>query len=107
LVLDAFESLPKRTELLPNYPNPANPETWIPYCLAEPGDVTLVIYDTSGREIRRFHLYSQLAGEYKDKDHAIHWDGKNQAGEPVSSGVYFYSLQASGASQTGKLAIIR
>jgi len=108
LVLDSFESLPDRTELLSNYPNPANPETWIPYRLAEDGDVTLVIYDTSGREIRRFHLYNQFAGEYKDKRHAIYWDGRNQSGEAVSSGVYFYSLQTAGvSSQTGKLVIIR
>jgi hypothetical protein len=107
LVLDAFDALPKQTELLANYPNPCNPETWIPYRVAHDGDVTLVIYDMSGRALRRFHLHDQLAGEYKDKGQAIYWDGKNEAGEPVSSGVYFYSLQAAGASQTRKLVIVR
>jgi hypothetical protein len=107
LVLDAFDALPKRTQLLANYPNPSNPETWIPYRLSEDGDVTLVIYGISGKEVRRFHLYKQLAGEYEDKQHAIYWDGRNQAGEPVCSGVYFYCLQAAGISQTRKLVIIR
>ena len=107
LVLDAFDALPKQTQLLSNYPNPSNPETWIPYRLSEDSDVTLVIYDISGKEVRRFHLYQQLAGEYQNKQHAIYWDGRNQAGETVGSGVYFYSLQTAGISQTRKLVIIR
>jgi len=107
LILDAFDALPKQTQLLANYPNPFNPETWIPYRLAQDSNVTVLIYDTSGREVRRFHLHNQLAGEYKDKERAVYWDGKNQAGESVSSGVYFYSMQAIGTSQTRKLVIIR
>ncbi len=107
LVLDSFASLPKRTQLLANYPNPFNPETWIPYRLSEDGNVSLVIYDMSGREVRRFHLGNQLAGEYQDKEHALHWDGRNYVGETVSSGVYFYSLQTHGVSQTRKLVVIR
>ena len=107
LVLDSFASLPKRTQLLANYPNPFNPETWIPYHLSDDGDVTLVIYDMSGREVRQFHLGNQLAGEYQDKEHALHWDGRNHVGETVSSGVYFYSLQTYRVSQTRKLVVIR
>ena len=107
LVLDAFAALPKQTELLSNYPNPCNPETWIPYRLSGDGDVVLIIYDVSGRELRRFNLHDQFAGEYQDKAHAIYWDGQNQVGEAVSSGVYFYSLQTAEAFQTRKLVIIR
>ena len=106
--MDAYAAIPSKTELLAHYPHPCNPETWIPYRLALDGDVTLVIYDTSGREVRRLHLYSQLAGEYADKEHAIYWDGRNEVGEIVSSGVYFYSLKANGEiHQTRKLVIIR
>jgi hypothetical protein len=107
LILDSLASLPRRTQLLANYPNPFNPETWIPYHLSEASDVTIVIYDMSGREVRRFHLQNQLAGEYQDKSHAVYWDGRNHSGEVVSSGVYFYSLQTARASQTRKLVIIR
>lgn len=97
----------KKTQLLANYPNPFNPETWIPYNLSADGDVLLMIYDSLGREIRRFHLRNQLAGEYQDKLHAIYWDGRNESGETVSSGVYFYTLEAAGVSQTGKMVIVR
>jgi hypothetical protein len=106
LLLDTFDSLPRKTEVLANYPNPFNPETWIPYRLAEDGHVTLIIRDVSGREVRRFHLGRQLAGEYVGKERAIYWDGRNESGELVGSGVYFYTLQA-GISITGKLVITR
>jgi len=76
-------------------------------CLSEDSDVILTIYDISGKEVRQFRLYRQLAGEYQDKQRAIYWDGRNQTGEPVGSGVYFYRLQAAGVSQTRKLVIIR
>ena len=107
LILDAFDALPSETQLLASYPNPSNPETWIPYRLSEDSDVILTIYDISGKEVRQFRLYRQLAGEYQDKQRAIYWDGRNQTGEPVGSGVYFYRLQAAGVSQTRKLVIIR
>ena len=103
----ALSAIPKQTRLLLNYPNPCNPETWIPYNLSEDGNVTLVIHDLLGREVRRFHLAHQLAGEYQDKAHAIHWDGKDESGETVGSGVYFYTLQTHGMSQTGKLVILK
>ena len=107
IVLDARCSLPKHTELLPNYPNPFNAETWIPYRLAEDSSVTLIIYDMMGREVKRFKLHNQLAGEYIRKGRAIYWDGRNQQGESVSSGIYFYTLKTPYFTQTRKLTITR
>jgi hypothetical protein len=107
LVVDSYASLPKSTELLANYPNPFNPETWIPFRLSKDGDVTVTIYDMSGRMVRQLSLYNQFAGEYVDKAKAIYWDGRNESGETVSSGIYFYSLQTGRTSQTRKLVIIR
>ncbi len=98
---------PKETELLPNYPNPFNPETWIPYHLANPADVTLTIYDTNGVMVRRLDLGDQQAGYYTDKTHAAYWDGRNNLGEAVGSGVYFYQLQAGDFSATRKLVILK
>ncbi len=83
---------PKETALLPNYPNPFNPETWIPYQLATPADVTLKIYDIQGRVVRDLDLGHQRAGIYQSKSRAAYWDGRNAVGEPVASGVYFYTL---------------
>ena len=83
---------PKETALLPNYPNPFNPETWIPYQLATPADVTLKIYDIQGRVVRDLDLGHQRAGMYHTRSRAAYWDGKNAVGEPVASGIYFYTL---------------
>ena len=85
---------PKETTLLPNYPNPFNPETWIPYHLAHAADVTLTIYDTKGTPVRRLDLGHQSAGYYTDRAKAAYWDGCNESGESVASGVYFYQLRA-------------
>ena len=87
----------RRTALLPNFPNPLNPETWIPYVLAEPSDVTLSIYGSTGALIRKVELGAQEPGVYTSRETAIHWDGRNTAGERVASGVYFYQLQAAPA----------
>ena len=84
--------LSKVTQLLQNYPNPFNPETWIPFELNQDSDVSLTIYDTVGRQIQRMDLGFQPAGTYLQRDHAIYWDGRNQSGEMVSSGVYFYTV---------------
>ena len=83
---------PQRTTLLPNYPNPFNPETWIPYELAEPATVTLRIYTMRGALVRTLHLGHQPAGTYQQRSRAAYWDGKNEVGESVASGVYFYTL---------------
>ncbi len=85
---------PTETELLANYPNPFNPETWIPYRLAEDAFVTLTIYDLSGQAIRTLDVGHRIAAAYKNRSKAVHWDGRNDVGEPVASGVYFYHLSA-------------
>ncbi len=97
--------LPEKSALLANYPNPFNPETWIPYELATSAEVALTIYDMHGGMIRRLDMGHQEAGIYRDKDRAVYWDGRNQKGEPVSSGIYFYTLKAGVFSATRKLLI--
>jgi len=98
---------PKETALLPNYPNPFNPETWIPYQLAEPADVTLSIHTADGTLVRTLALGHQPIGIYQNKSRAAYWDGNNQYGKPVASGVYFYTLNAGDFSQTKKMLILK
>ena len=98
---------PAKTELLPNYPNPFNPETWIPYHLAHAADVTLTIYDPIGVMVRQLDLGHHPAGYYTDETQAAYWDGRNHLGEMVGSGVYFYQLQAGDFSATRKLVILK
>ena len=85
---------PKEAELLANYPNPFNPETWIPYRLAEDAFVTLTIYDSKGRVVRTLEVGHRIASAYESRSRAIYWDGRNPVGERVASGVYFYHLSA-------------
>ena len=99
--------IPKETELLPNYPNPFNPETWIPYRLAEDGFVTLTIYDQRGRVIRRLDVGHQAASVYESRSKAIYWDGRNEVGDRVASGIYFYTLTAGDYSATRKMLILK
>ncbi len=96
---------PEETALLANYPNPFNPETWIPYQLAEPATVTLHIYTVSGALVRTLDLGHQPAGVYQQRTRAAYWDGRNQLGEPVASGVYFYTLTAGDFTATRKMLI--
>ena len=96
-----------RTELLPNYPSPFNPETWIPYRLGEDGDVTLTVYDANGRAVRTFAIGYQDAGEYVSRDKAVHWDGRNNIGEPVAAGVYFFHLATANYSGARETSIIK
>ena len=96
---------PQETILLANYPNPFNPETWIPYQLAKPADVTLTIYDIQGRVVRDLDLGHQRPGMYQSRARAAHWDGRNDIGEPVASGVYFYTLTAGNFTATRKMLI--
>ena len=98
---------PEKTELFANYPNPFNPETWIPYHLAHAAHVTLTIYDTTGVMVRQLDLGHQPVGYYTDKIKAAYWNGRNNLGEPVGSGVYFYQLQAGDFSATRKLVILK
>ena len=97
--------VPKETALLPNYPNPFNPETWIPYHLAKDADVALTIYAIDGQVVRRLALGHQPAGMYQNRSRAAYWDGKNAFGEPVASGVYFYTLTAGSFTATRKMLI--
>jgi len=99
--------IPAETALLANYPNPFNPETWIPYQLAESADVTLTIYDANGKMIRRLVVGHQAAGMYRSRSRAVYWDGRNQLGEPVASGLYFYALTAGEFSATRRMLILK
>ena len=96
---------PKKTALLPNYPNPFNPETWIPYQLAKPAEVSVSIYAADGKLIRTLVLGHQVVGTYHSRSRAVYWDGKNEIGESVASGVYFYTLTAGDFSATKKMLI--
>ncbi|MYK19047.1 T9SS type A sorting domain-containing protein [Candidatus Poribacteria bacterium] len=98
---------PKDTVLLPNYPNPFNPETWIPYHLAAATDVQITIYDATGGVVRRLDLGHQSAGYYTARSRAAYWDGKNALGESVASGIYFYQLQADTVSHLRKMLILK
>ena len=98
---------PEKTALLPNYPNPFNPETWIPFQLSRDAEVTLTIYDANGFMVRRLELGHQLVGYYSDRGRAAHWDGRNHVGEHVASGVYFYHLTAGEFSATRKMLILK
>ena len=104
--LVAYE-IPTETELLPNYPNPFNPETWIPYRLAEDAFVTLTIYDQTGQVVRTLDVGHQIASAYENRSKAIYWDGRNEFGEGVASGVYFYHLSAGDYSATRKMVILK
>ena len=97
--------LPEKTALLANYPNPFNPETWIPYDLAAAADVTVHIYAADGALIRTLALGHQAAGIYQSRSRAVYWDGRNNVGEPVASGVYFYTLTAGDFTATRKMLI--
>ena len=99
--------IPEETTLLHNYPNPFNPETWIPYQLATPAEVTLTIYDMNGRLVRRLEVGHQAAGMYRNRSRAVYWDGRNHLGESVASGLYFYTLTAGEFSATRRMLILK
>ena len=99
--------LPDDTQLLTNYPNPFNPETWIPYHLANASDVQITIYDTKGAVVRTLGLGHQAAGYYTNRNSAAYWDGRNGLGEKVASGVYFYQLEADNVSHLRKMVILK
>jgi len=99
--------IPEETALLANYPNPFNPETWIPYQLAESAEVTLTIYDINGEMIRRLAVGYQAAGMYRSRSRAVYWDGRNQLGESVASGLYFYTLTTGDFTATRRMLILK
>lgn len=93
--------------LYPNYPNPFNPDTWIPYQLGENTNVVIRIYNTTGQLIRILDLGHKRAGLYKDKDEAAYWNGANEAGEQVASGVYIYTINAGDFAVSGKMLMAK
>ena len=97
--------IPQETALLANYPNPFNPETWIPYQLAVPAEVALTIYDMNGGTVRRLEVGHQSAGMYQSRGRAVYWDGRNGRGESVASGLYFYTLRTGDFTATRKMLI--
>jgi len=99
--------VPPITQLEPNYPNPFNPETWIPYRLAKDAFVTLTLYEMRGNVVRTIDVGHRRAGVYVSKDKAIHWDGRNEKGERVASGVYFYTLTTDDFTATRKMLILK
>lgn len=100
-------AIPTCTELLQNWPNPFNPETWIPFKLKEESDVAITIYDINGRVIRTLDLGHVSAGIHNTKSKAAYWNGTNDVGEHVASGIYFYRLQAGNFSALRKMAILK
>ncbi|MYF99248.1 T9SS type A sorting domain-containing protein [Candidatus Poribacteria bacterium] len=96
-----------KTRVFPNYPNPCNPETWIPFQLAKPSDVTITIYSMRGKVVRTLALGHQASGVYHSKSNAAYWDGTNKLGEPVASGIYVYRFDANDFSTTNKILILK
>ena len=101
----AIGSVPDQTLLQSNYPNPFNPETWIPYHLANDTDVQISIYDINGGLVRQLDMGHQVAGYYTTRSRAAHWDGRNEFGERVATGLYFCTLTAGNFSATRKMLI--
>ena len=104
-LLAELTATPETTALLANYPNPFNPETWIPYHLATDAEVQLTIYNVRGDVVRALIFGHQAAGVYERRGRAAYWDGKNAVGEPVASGVYFYTFTAGDFTATRKMLI--
>jgi DNA-binding beta-propeller fold protein YncE len=100
-------SVPKATRLLANYPNPFNPDTWIPYELSDGSDVIIKIYTSAGQLVRTVDLGRKEAGYYVTKDKSAHWNGKNEAGESVASGLYFYSIVAGKYTSIRKMIVLK
>ena len=90
---------------MPNYPNPFNPETWIPYQLKEAADVRLTVYDVHGQTVQTLEVGYQPAGLYQSRDRAAYWDGRNQYGESVATGIYFCTLNAGTFTATRRMLV--
>ena len=98
---------PNKTRVLPNYPNPFNPETWIPFQLNQDAEISVSIYNVSGRLVRTFPIGFRSVGIYLSQDKAIYWNGKTDNGETVSSGIYFYTITAGQNIITKKLSFLK
>jgi len=103
----APDDFPAKAELESNYPNPSNPETWVPYRLARESQVTLTIYNMMGQVVQTIEVGHRPAGVYTSKDRAIYWDGRNDRGERAASGVYFYTLTTDDFTATRKMLILK
>ncbi|MBM3238712.1 T9SS type A sorting domain-containing protein [Candidatus Poribacteria bacterium] len=99
--------VPRQSLLLQNYPNPFNPETWIPYQLREPAEVVIRIYTANGQLVRTLSLGQRSAGFYLGRTKAAYWDGHNNAGEKVASGIYFYQIKAGDFSSTRRMLVLK
>ena len=99
--------IPDQTRLIPNYPNPSNPETWIPFEIDRDSEVSITIYDTSGTSVRTIRVGYVEAGRYRSQSKAVYWDGKTDTGERVASGVYFYTLRAGMSRYTRKMIVLK
>ena len=107
LQLNVGDVQPKDTILAQNFPNPFNPETWIPYQLSKPADVSISIHNVAGQLVRTLDLGLQPVGSYMTSATAAYWDGKNAIGERVSSGIYFYTLQTAEFAATRRMVILK
>ena len=101
------DRLPKQTQLLPNYPNPFNPETWIPFELSQDSKVSVTIYNIAGTPVRTISMGYLEAGRYVSQSRAVYWDGKTDGGELVASGTYFYTLKTADYMSTQKMIILK
>lgn len=101
------EDIPGETQILSNFPNPFNPETWIPFHLKEAGNVTVFIHTATGHVVRTLHLGATKPGIYITKDRAVYWDGRNEQGSKVASGVYFYTFQTEHFTHTKKMLLLK
>jgi hypothetical protein len=104
---EAYAAIPDKPELLQNFPNPFNPETWIPYRLSKGSDVSIGIYNIAGQHVRTIFLGHKEAGSYTARERAAYWDGKNSLGEQVAGGVYFYHIQSGAVHATKKMVIVK
>ena len=103
----SYSMMPKHSELLQNFPNPFNPDTWIPYQLKEDGEVTIHIFSISGNLVRQLKLGYKTAGLYASPSKAAYWDGKNEAGEFAASGAYLYTIHAGSYQATKKMFLVK
>ena len=99
--------IPNRTRLLPNYPNPSNPETWIPFEINQDSEVSITIYDISGTPVRTIRVGYVEAGSYISQSRAIYWEGKTDTGGRISSGIYFYTLRMDTSICTRKMIVLK